>query len=189
VKAWYGGGVAPASSTGSGDGVANSGDDSGGSNGEESEREMGVSSGREKGERSSVFIEEREGIGKVGRGGREAPTVLQDAIDASVSKESNGEREKKRSRDFMARVAWFGFFGRLASRLGSVRRCCSLGAARSAGSDGCRARGSSGAASGRGRGAHRVGLARRLGVRKQRRGALATGWAGCKSPWRRTIER
>jgi hypothetical protein len=34
-------GVAPASSTGSGDAVANSGDDGGGSNGEESEREMG----------------------------------------------------------------------------------------------------------------------------------------------------
>jgi hypothetical protein len=34
-----GGCVAPTSSTGSGDGVANSGDEGGGSNGEESERE------------------------------------------------------------------------------------------------------------------------------------------------------
>jgi hypothetical protein len=56
-------GVAPASSTGSG--VANSGDDCGGSNGEESERKYGASSGREKGERrSSVFIEEREREGR-----------------------------------------------------------------------------------------------------------------------------
>jgi hypothetical protein len=115
--------------------------------------------------------------------------VLQEAIDASVSKESNGGREKKRSRDFMARVAWLGCFGRLASRLGSARRCCSLGAARSAGSDGCRVPGSSGAASGRGCGARWVGLARWLGARKQRRGALATGWAGCRSPWWRAIER
>jgi hypothetical protein len=47
VKAWYDDGVAPTSSTGSGDG---------GSNGEESEREMGASSGREEGERGARFL-------------------------------------------------------------------------------------------------------------------------------------
>jgi hypothetical protein len=82
--------VAPASSTGSGDGVANSGDDGGGSNGEESEREMGASSGREEGERSSIFIEGGRGDGRSVGGGREAPAGLHVAIDVSVTKESNG---------------------------------------------------------------------------------------------------
>jgi hypothetical protein len=62
VKAWYDGGVAPASSTGSDDGVANSGDDDSGSNGEESERDMGA---------SSVGRREREELGFYrGEGGR-----------------------------------------------------------------------------------------------------------------------
>jgi hypothetical protein len=107
------GDVAPASSTGSSDGVANSGDGCGGSNGEESERDIGASSGRKEGERrSSVFIEEREGDGRSAGEGRGASVVLQDAIDASVSLHGvNGEqwgRKKKRSRDFMARVVRLG---------------------------------------------------------------------------------
>jgi hypothetical protein len=41
-----------------------------------SEREIEASSGREKGERrSSVFIEEREGRGKVGRGRDQWPVI------------------------------------------------------------------------------------------------------------------
>jgi hypothetical protein len=76
VKVGYGGCVAPANSMGSGDGVANSGDGGGGSNGEESEREMEASSGREKGERrSTIFIDERERRGKVGRGRDQWPAV------------------------------------------------------------------------------------------------------------------
>jgi hypothetical protein len=72
-------GVSPASSTGSGDG-------GGGSNGEESKREMGATSGREEGERrSSYFIEEMEGRGKVGRGREEGRRLCFMAIDASVS--------------------------------------------------------------------------------------------------------
>jgi hypothetical protein len=77
VKARYDGGIAPASPTGSSDGVANSGDDGGGSNGEERVREMGASSGREKGERrSSIFIEEREGEGRSTGGGRETTGIF-----------------------------------------------------------------------------------------------------------------
>ena len=48
-------GVAPTSSTGSGDDVANSGDGGGGSNDEESGREMGASSGRERELHGSVL--------------------------------------------------------------------------------------------------------------------------------------
>ena len=77
MKVGYGGCIAPANSMGSGDGVANSGDGSGGSNGEESEREMEASSGRENGERSLVFIEEREGEGRVGQGSSWASAGLQ----------------------------------------------------------------------------------------------------------------
>jgi hypothetical protein len=78
VKVGYDGCVAPTNSTGSGDGVVNSGDGGGGSNGEESEREIEASSGREKGERRSlVFIEEREGEGRVDRGSSWAPAGLQ----------------------------------------------------------------------------------------------------------------
>jgi hypothetical protein len=90
VKARYDGGVAPASSTGSGDGVANSGDDDGGSNGEERVREMGASSGRVKGERrSSVFIEEREGEGRSAGGGREVARIFM-AINGG-----NGGKKKR----------------------------------------------------------------------------------------------
>jgi hypothetical protein len=75
------GGVALASSTDSGDGVANSGDGGGGSNGEESER-VGASSGREEGGRGArrIYREmegRREVAGERGRGGR----GLQGAID------------------------------------------------------------------------------------------------------------
>jgi hypothetical protein len=57
---------------GSGDGVANSGDGDGGPNGEELERENGASLGTKEGERSLVFIEEREGEERSAGGEREA---------------------------------------------------------------------------------------------------------------------
>ena len=67
MKAWYDGGVAPASSTGSDDGVANSGDDDSGSNGEESERDMGASSVGRREREELDFYRGEGGRGKVGR--------------------------------------------------------------------------------------------------------------------------
>jgi hypothetical protein len=107
VKVWYDGCVAPASSTGSGDGVANSGDGGGGSNAEELEGENGASSGRKEGERKSVFVEGGRGEGRSAGEGRGAPTGLHGAIDASVTSQgvnggSNGEGEET--------VAGYGVF-------------------------------------------------------------------------------
>jgi hypothetical protein len=62
------GGVAPASSTGSSDGVANSGDGGGGSNGKELEGENGASSGRKEkgGARRGFYRGEGERKGRPG---------------------------------------------------------------------------------------------------------------------------
>jgi hypothetical protein len=69
VKARYDGCVAPASSTGSNDGVANSGDGGGGSNGEELERENGASSGRKE-KREELGFYRGEGGERKGRPGK-----------------------------------------------------------------------------------------------------------------------
>jgi hypothetical protein len=80
--------------------MANSGDGGGGSNNEESEREMWASSSREEGEKSLVFIEEREGRGK----GRRLCFM---AIDALVSWRVIGGRRNGRW------TSWRGWRGRL----------------------------------------------------------------------------
>jgi hypothetical protein len=86
--------VALVSSTGSGDGVANSGDGSGGSNGEESERETGASSGREEGERAWCgFYRGEGGRGEGGRGRERYAGGFFMVIDASVSWRKNVGRE------------------------------------------------------------------------------------------------